>query len=115
MAKVLFDGIEVDRCTGCGGLWFDRLEEKKLKEKKGSEAIDTGDAKVGRTHNEQRDVRCPRCTVRMVRMVDAAQPHIWYESCAVCGGTYFDAGEFRDYKSVTLFDVVRDFFAGPRK
>lgn len=114
MGSVRFDGIEVDRCTGCGGLWFDRLEEQKLKAKKGSEVIDTGDAKVGRSHNDQRNVRCPRCSVKMVRMVDAAQPHIWYEGCAVCGGTYFDAGEFRDFKSVTLLDVVRDFFARPR-
>ena len=31
MEKVVHEGIEVDRCTGCGGLWFDMLEHEDLK------------------------------------------------------------------------------------
>jgi Zn-finger nucleic acid-binding protein len=51
----------------------------------------------------------------MVRMVDAAQHHIWYESCTGCGGVFFDAGEFRDFKFHTIMDLVRRFRAKPRK
>ena len=28
METVSVDGIEVDRCTQCYGIWFDRLERK---------------------------------------------------------------------------------------
>jgi Zn-finger nucleic acid-binding protein len=115
MEPVVFDGIEVDRCTACKGLWFDSREDEKLRARRGSAVIDTGDRALGRAHNDVRDVRCPRCTSRLVRMVDAAQPHIWYEGCAVCGGAYFDAGEFRDSMSRTLLDVFRDWFARERK
>lgn len=114
MEIVTFGGIDVDRCTQCKGLWFDAREHEKLKGMKGAEVIDTGSAATGRKNNDVPNVRCPRCTTPMVRMVDAAQPHIWYETCSACGGVYFDAGEFRDYKEYTLVDVWRDLFARPR-
>ena len=115
MVLVRFEEVEVDRCSGCHGLWFDRREDEKLRYRPGAEVIDDGDPRVGRAHNDARDARCPRCATRMIRMVDAEQPHIWYESCGSCGGVYFDAGEFRDLRSVTLFDKVRDWFAKARE
>jgi hypothetical protein len=39
-------------------------------------------------------------------MVDPAQPDIWFESCPVCHGTFFDAGEFRDWKDRTLGEFL---------
>lgn len=114
MEIVVFEGVEVDRCTGCKGIWFDNREAETLKAMKGSEAIDIGDPKVGRSFNERGAVPCPRCTTPMVRMVDVDQPHIWYERCSVCNGVYFDAGEFRDYKEHTLGDVFRRWFARAR-
>jgi len=114
MQAVTFAGIEVDRCTGCGGLWFDGGEERRLKVIKGSESIDTGDPTIGRKNNDMRGVQCPRCTTPLVRMVDREQPHIWFESCSACGGVYFDAGEFRDYKEHTIADFFRDLFAKER-
>ncbi len=56
MEPVEFEGIEVDRCTKCGGLWFDLLEHEDLKALEGSEAIDTGDAAKGRERDEQKRV-----------------------------------------------------------
>ena len=47
----------------------------------------------------------------MIRMVDLDQPHIWYESCKVCKGVYFDAGEFKDFSKRTFADFFRDLFA----
>ena len=50
----------------------------------------------------------------VVRMVDAQQPHIHYESCSVCYGVFFDAGEFRDYKEDNAMDFFRALFAKER-
>jgi Zn-finger nucleic acid-binding protein len=50
----------------------------------------------------------------MVKMVDARQPHIRYESCSVCYGVFFDAGEFRDYNKETVLDFFRALFAKER-
>lgn len=114
MGAVNFEDVEVERCTSCGGLWFDALEHEYLKTRPGSESIDTGDANQGRGNNETGQISCPRCHARMIRMVDHAQPHIWYEQCSTCGGVYFDAGEFRDFKSYTPADLWRRWRAKPR-
>lgn len=114
MEALEFDEIDVDRCTSCGGLWFDMLERETLKERAGSEAIDTGDPAKGQANNAMGNITCPSCHARMVRMVDHDQPHIWYEQCSTCGGVYFDAGEFKDYKQHTPADLIRRWRAKPR-
>ena len=115
MEQVVFEGIEVDRCTLCKGLWFDLLEHERLKAVRGSEAIDGGDPDVGALFNRDDRISCPRCTGPMIRMVDPQQPHIWLESCGVCHGVFFDAGEFRDYKRHTPADLLRALRARERR
>jgi Zn-finger nucleic acid-binding protein len=109
MEKIQFDRFIIDRCTACKGLFFDALDREHLEHMKGSESIDIGPA-----HEENREERvkinCPRCHAQMIRMVDAAQPHIWYESCPVCFGLFFDAGEFRDHKEHRTLNFFKDLF-----
>ena len=114
MEIVEFDGIEVDRCTGCLGLWFDALEDRDLRGRKGSESLDTGDAAIGASHDGQGTIDCPRCARRMIRMVDREQPHVWYEACVICHGSFFDAGEFRDLKTRTIAELFRRSRRGER-
>ncbi|MBP7937188.1 MAG: zf-TFIIB domain-containing protein [Phycisphaerae bacterium] len=108
---VVIAGIEVERCGGCGGLWFDAGEAPKLKMIHGSEAIDKGQAGISGTTERPSPVSCPKCGTRMIQMVDLDQPHIHYEGCAVCYGMFFDAGEFRDYKEHTLLERLRDWWS----
>ena len=112
---VQYEDIEVDRCTNCKGIWFDMLEAEHLKALEGSENIDVGDPKTGKEYNKIDRVNCPKCNEPMLRMVDAEQPHIWYEACPVCYGVFFDAGEFSDFKEETTIDFFRDLFTGERK
>lgn len=111
LEPVVQENIEVDRCSSCGGLWFDMLEVDRLRKQKSPAAIDTGDPAVGRQHNEQAKVECPRCHTLMIRMVDLDQHHIWYESCPVCYGKWFDAGEVTDLSQETVMDFFRDLLA----
>ena len=97
-------GIDVERCSGCYGLWFDMLEKEDLKAIAGSEAIDIGDSDVGRKYNNNKKIKCPECHVAMVSMIDKDQLHIQYEYCSSCHGTFFDAGEFRDLKEHTIIE-----------
>ena len=115
MEKVQYESIEVDRCTDCKGIWFDMLEQEHLKAIEGSEEIDIGDPEVGKQTNIVDQITCPVCKSRMIRMVDGRQPHIWFESCTVCYGVFFDAGEFRDYKQESILDFFRDLFSQARK
>jgi Zn-finger nucleic acid-binding protein len=115
MEPVVVESIQVERCTACRGLWFDLREHIHLRDLPGAEQIDDGDINVGREHNKTGDILCPVDQTPMIRMVDARQPHIWYESCHVCYGVYFDAGEFADYKNHTVLDIFLDLFARQRR
>lgn len=114
MEKLDHEGIEVDRCSACKGLWFDILEHEDLRKISGSEAIDDGSVDIGRANDGLRRIQCPVCDVPMIRMVVAAQPHIAYEACTVCYGVYFDAGEFTDFREETFAESWRSLFGTPR-
>lgn len=121
MGKVTFGSVVVDRCTSCRGLWFDAREHERLKDLDGSEEIDPGPpagtseapvtttgARPGSPTIGDATINCPVCHTRLIRMVDREQPHIHFESCTVCHGSFFDAGEFRDYKEQS----VSEWFKG---
>jgi Zn-finger nucleic acid-binding protein len=57
----------------------------------------------------------PRCSSLMIRMVDLEQPHIWFEHCTICGGSFFDAGEFKDLAYHTVLDFFKDLTTQARK
>ena len=70
MDAVEYEGIEVDRCRSCHGIWFDAGESHWLRHEEAASAIDTGDPAMGREHNETKSYRCPRCDGGMMRHVD---------------------------------------------
>src|SRR5438445_13658915 len=96
MGKVVFEGVEVDRCTLCDGIWFDVLEKEHLADLQGSEAIDVGTKPADAS--KPRHLLCPACHTLMIPMTVHGHPQLQYESCTVCFGAFFDAGEFREYK-----------------
>lgn len=107
MEPVRHGEIEVDRCGRCNGLWFDAGELSALAGSDAAAVIDIGNARTGRKFNQVRDYRCPRCGGEVARISDPAQPHISYETCQSCGGSFFDAGEFRDLSEITLSDFIK--------
>ena len=48
MERVTFNGVEVDRCKLCKGIWFDATEHETLRQMEGAEAIDVGDRRARR-------------------------------------------------------------------
>ena len=101
---VTFNGIEIDRCTGCHGIWFDHREQDELKKLKGAEVIDIGDEFVGAKHDLIHDVNCPRCETPLHHVIHNGELEIRFERCTECKGSYFDAGEFTDYVAEEIFD-----------
>jgi PAT family beta-lactamase induction signal transducer AmpG len=114
MQQIMIDGTEVDRCSDCRGLWFDDGELSKLRSKEAAAALDIGDVKTGKRQNEIEHYRCPRCAGAMNRLVDPDQPHIWFEQCDSCRGSFFDAGELTDLASVSVSDFFKRFMTSER-
>ena len=114
MQQIMIDGTEIDRCSACHGLWFDAGELSKFSNKEAAAALDIGDVTTGKKQNEIEHYRCPRCAGPMNRLVDPKQPHIWFERCGSCHGSYFDAGELSDLATVSVSDFFKRFVTPER-
>ena len=108
MKSLLFNEVEVDRCTNCFGLFFDHLEKETLKKMEGSQELDVGDEFLGATYNEILDVPCPKCKTKMDHVLHTDPFEIKFECCPDCKGAFFDAGEFRDYLEEEIYEQFQD-------
>ena len=93
MELIAYQGIEVDRCSECGGLWFDTGEAESLTSEWVTEFLDIGDAQTGEEHDEMDQIKCPRCGELMKNHFDLEKSHVSFEVCDK-HGKFFDAGEF---------------------
>lgn len=100
LRSVVYEGVEINRCVNCGGLWFDSQEVEQLREIEGSESLDIGDPRLGNQFDRSgKKIECPRCQgQQMIRMLDIDEYSIWYEKCPLCRGIWLDAGEFKKFK-----------------
>ena len=106
MEKLAVGDFEIDRCAGCGAMWFDALELKKILEARhASELVQKLDiGAVGRVSGGRAlgELICPRDRSPLIEVVDPRQPHIKELACTVCGGVLLDKGELRDLSEFTL-------------
>ena len=93
MDAVMCGEVEVDRCSSCQGLWFDKGEAESLSNQWIAEYIDTGDPVVGEKMDDIDTIHCPRCGGLMKRYFDVENTQLQFEECPE-HGKFFDAGEF---------------------
>lgn len=76
-AKTLGAEVELDRCSDCGGVWFDAAE------------LVAASGKMVRATKVTTDRPCPSCTAMLVqgKLVDG--PAV--ETCPSCRGTFLEA------------------------
>ncbi|MGB1141903.1 MAG: zf-TFIIB domain-containing protein [Halioglobus sp.] len=113
MEEVTHEGITIDRCTHCHGLWFDEDEAHHLKALEDGHVLDIGDPGEGAKWDSRADIDCPRCGKAMEKSSDPRQKHIWYELCHE-HGLFMDAGEFSDFKHESALDCFRALIKGDR-
>jgi Zn-finger nucleic acid-binding protein len=101
MELVTQENITVDRCTGCGGMWFDLFEAEDLIETETGVEVDTGKKIKGMMMDRIHDINCPKCGKQMATVPDREDPNLKFEVCDACHGYFLDAGELRDMAHVT--------------
>lgn len=108
---IAYHGVEIDRCTGCGGIHFDDHEEEALKKLRGAASIDTGDTSVGARNDEITNINCAKCGTSMLHVYHPGPVDIRFERCPMCKSSYFDAGEFTIYVAEEQFDEFESVMA----
>lgn len=111
MEKVAIGDFTIDRCAGCGGMWFDARElGKVLTSKHGVEKLDIGAVVKSNASGSLGELHCPRDKSLLITTTDTTQSHIHMDACTVCGGVFLNAGELQDLSEVTLKERLRSLF-----
>lgn len=95
------------KCSNCHGLWFKGGEKDVVAALKDAECLDSPETNIAANYNSQRDIDCPACQTKMIKMADKSQLHIKFESCPSCRGIFFDAGELTDLSEHTLVEKLK--------
>lgn len=94
LEPITVSGVEVDRCHGCEGVWFDKHELRTLLEEDDRR---TRSLQKGRD-TERLDVLpgvCPRDAQPLRRTPGSFKTPVMIDYCPTCQGIWLDAGEFK--------------------
>ncbi len=91
MLAFAFQGIEIDRCTRCDGVWLDKDELDTILERELGAAIEMVSFTSAPQSDDLAPAHCHRCDRAMMDLVGAAD--VRFEWCEGCDGVFFDKGE----------------------
>ncbi|MEX1237984.1 MAG: zf-TFIIB domain-containing protein, partial [Pseudomonadales bacterium] len=77
----------------------------------GADSIDVGDEFMGAKYSQIQEIICPKCHIEARHIVNHDPYEIRFESCPNCHGSFFDAGEFRDYMEDQIFEQFQQLIA----
>ena len=96
MITLELEGIEIDNCTNCGGIWLDAGELELLLNDPGKAKILLDSFRIDSTSTE-RLKKCPICNKKMQKVVvGSSKPLLLIDKCRRGDGLWFDKGELQD-------------------
>ena len=104
MHKIYISSVKcnLDVCLdGCGGIYFDNLEFKKVDEghEDISELIEALEGREFVKVDESQTRYCPSCGAPMVKNFASAKHEVEVDTCYSCGGIFLDGGELLKIRS----------------
>jgi Zn-finger nucleic acid-binding protein len=86
------EGIELDACPWCRGLWFDAGELALLAEKEGRTLSVADGSALAAAVTSEKPRQCPRCDKAMEKVYLGQSPRVLLDRCP-SHGLWFDRGE----------------------
>jgi len=120
------EGVEIDYCAACGGVWLDAGELEQIAELAGVAPGPLSAVLGAAVPGPRGRRRCPRCRRRLRTVMIGEAASVRLDRCPLGHGLWFDAGELRTLISsfargesgavaAFLGDVLRcEFDAGPK-
>ena len=96
MITLELEGVEIDYCTDCGGIWLDAGELELLlgEPVKAKHLIDS--FKID-SMSAEKIRKCPICGKKMQKIViGSSKPTLLIDKCRRGDGLWFDKGELQD-------------------
>ena len=109
LSGIKHEGVSLDFCSVCKGLWFDAGEVSSYFEL--SQDLPT---LSGVSRQEQPSgMNCPRCSNAMTQMLYAPPNELTIDRCSSCGGMWFDKGQVQVlHKLSATLEEPKSRFAG---
>jgi len=87
------EGVDLERCSSCSGIWFDARELSQLLEQ---DARHLSSLRRGRDTKEVEGKKgfCPRDDSELLRVYSSINRSVIIDACASCRGIWLDGGEF---------------------
>ena len=89
------DGVEIDECPGCRGIWFDADELRRVKDESDPD-LNWMDFELWKHpekfHVAGRPINCPKCASPLVA-IDYGDTGVEVDFCTECRGVWLDANE----------------------
>ncbi|MBN2308350.1 MAG: zf-TFIIB domain-containing protein [Candidatus Hydrogenedentes bacterium] len=92
MLVIEYEGIEIDYCAACGGIWLDEGELELLVGAEETDAIALSGGVPAPAPGEKAR-RCPACRKKMRKEATAGPDSVTYDRCPRGHGLWFDQGE----------------------
>jgi Zn-finger nucleic acid-binding protein len=83
------EGVVVDFCEECFGIWFDKNELAHYIEL----SVDIPEIKEMKKSARKTGLVCPKCNSGLEEIPFSSKTDILVDRCGNCGGIFFDAGE----------------------
>lgn len=96
LEPVSYEGVDLDICRLCHGLWFDKTELAKFNKFDVDFPLSPGNGIT----KKRAGVRCPRCDVFMKVIQYAAGADFEVDRCSGCGGVWLDEYEIQKIQQI---------------
>jgi Zn-finger nucleic acid-binding protein len=104
MAEMTIEGVDLDFCSGCKGLWFDKDEMAFMTEM----TADFPNPQAARTVGKPTLFPCPRCQGKLEEILFAPPNQVLLDRCLSCHGVWLDKGELAKVEEIAAgFDNPR--------
>jgi hypothetical protein len=116
-------GIAIDRCPNCFGMWFDKGELERIQKSGGTDMVRL--LSMGSPYDDDDDASqpwndlsrgggkatadCPRCQGGMTRGHDDADDTLVIDQCPSCGGAWYDGGEVARHLEAIQAEGIIDY------
>ena len=94
LKPIYIEGVKIHACQGgCGGLWFERNEQKKLTERPPStgQSLLDGETVEGVRFFRNVEHACPRCQTTLLFRHFFSKAHSFgVDQCSKCGGFWLE-------------------------
>ena len=93
LAAFTIEGVTVDRCVACAGVWFDAEELSRLLSEEARHVAQLlKGSLIAQADGKKAD--CPRDASKMMRVYSAIDHSVILDVCGECRGVWLDGGEF---------------------